>query len=126
MVDGQGRIKNPVGLLGFRLEVETHIVTGATGAIQNLLHCVTSNKVIVRDLVLQPIASAEAVLRPEEKELGAAVVDIGGGTVDMAIYVDGTVWDTQVLAVGGYHVTNDIAVGLKTSLPVARIVRCAM
>jgi cell division protein FtsA len=119
IIDGQPGVRNPVGLLGFRLEVEAHIVTGAAASIQNLLQCVNSNRVQVRDLVLQAIASAEAVLRPEEKELGVAVVDIGGGTVDLAVYVDGAVWDTQVLAVGGYHISNDIAFGLKAPLAVA-------
>ena len=119
IIDGQSGIKNPIGLLGFRLEVETHIVTGAVASIQNLLQCVRHNNVQVRDLVLQPIASAETVLRPEEKEMGVALVDIGGGTIDMAIYVDGTVWDTQVLAIGGYHISNDIAIGLKMPFSVA-------
>ena len=119
MVDGQGNIRNPVGLMGFRLEVETHIVTGAAGQVKNLRECVRANKVEVLGLVLQPIASAQAVLRPEEREMGVALVDVGGGTVDIAVYVNDSVWDTKVLGIGGWHVTNDIAIGLKTALPVA-------
>ncbi len=118
-IDDQGGIKNPLGLMGFRLEVEAHIITGAVTAIQNLVRCVEMNQIAIADLILQPLASAEAVLTPEEKNMGVAVVDIGGGTTDIAIYVEGSIWETQVLAVGGNHMTNDIAVGLRAPFAAA-------
>lgn len=118
-IDGQGGIKNPLGLMGFRLEVESHIVTGASTAIQNLVHCLELNNVGVVSLILQPLASAAAVLTEEEKSLGVALVDMGGGTTDVAIFVEGSIWETLVLPVGGNHITNDIAFGLRTPTPVA-------
>lgn len=118
-VDGQGGITNPLGLMGFRLEVEAHIVTGAVAAIQNLVHCVQANNVNIVELVLQPLASAEAVLTEEEKSMGVAVVDIGGGTTDLAIYVEGSVWGTLVREVGGNNITKDIAFVLRTPLATA-------
>ncbi|MBI4300852.1 MAG: cell division protein FtsA [Chloroflexi bacterium] len=114
ILDGQEGVKNPVGMHGYRLDVETHIVTGAVTSIQNLTKCVTSLGVEVEDLVLEPIASAEAILTDEEKEMGVAVVDIGGGTTDLAIFMESSIWHTAVLPVGGYHLTNDIAIGLRT------------
>lgn len=114
IIDGQDGIKNPLGLMGFRLEVEAHIVTGAATLIQNLIGCVEQNQIDVAGLVLQPLASAEAVLTQEEKNMGVALVDLGGGTIDMAIYVEGSVWETIVFSVGGNHITRDIAVGLHT------------
>ena len=119
IVDGQNGIKNPLGLMGFRLEVEAHLVTGAATSIQNLVRCVEINQIQVLDLVLQPLASAEAVLREEEKKMGVVVVDIGGGTTDLATYVEGSVWETLVFAMGGNHITKDIAVIQRTSLATA-------
>ncbi len=118
-VDGQGGITNPLGLMGFRLEVEAHIVTGAVAAIQNLVHCVQANNINIVELVLQPLASAEAVLTEEEKNMGVAVVDMGGGTTDLAIYVEGSVWGTLVREVGGNNITKDIAVVLRTPFATA-------
>jgi len=105
--------------MGFRLEVESHIVTGASTAIQNLMRCLELNNVGIMGLVLQPLASAAAVLTEEEKNLGVALVDMGGGTTDVAIFVEGSIWETLVLPVGGNHITNDIAFGLRTPTPVA-------
>jgi cell division protein FtsA len=123
IIDGHDGIRNPLGLMGYRLEVEAHIVTGAVTSLQNLVHCVNRNNIQVTDLVLQPLASAEAVLTEEERTLGVAVLDIGGGTMDMAVFVDGTIWETVVFDLGGNHLTNDIAVGLRTPLPVAEDIK---
>lgn len=118
-IDGQSGIRNPLGLMGFRLEVESHIVTGASTAIQNLIHCLELNNVGIMGLILQPLASAASVLTEEEKNLGVALVDMGGGTTDVAIFVEGSIWETLVLPVGGNHITNDIAFGLRAPTPVA-------
>jgi cell division protein FtsA len=122
-IDGQGGIKNPLGLMGYRLEVEAHIVTGAVTSIQNLVRCVEMNQIEIADLVLQPLASANAILPDEEKELGVALVDMGGGTTDLAVYVGGSIWETQIFAVGGNHLTNDIAVGLRAPLATAEDIK---
>lgn len=114
VLDGQEGVHDPVGMVGFRLEVEAHIVTGASASIRNLVQCVEAAGVEVNDLVLQPLASGEAVLTPEERETGVVLVDAGGGTTDVAIYVNGSIWHSAVLPVGGYNVTNDIAIGLRT------------
>lgn len=113
-IDDQDGIKNPLGLMGYRLEVEVHIITGAENSIQNLVRCVGMIGIEVADLVLQPLASAETVLTEDEKKMGVALVDIGGGTTDLCLYVDGSPWQTMVFPVGGNHLTNDIAVGLHT------------
>jgi cell division protein FtsA len=119
VVDGQEGVRNPLGLRAFRLEVEAHIVTGASASIQNLVRCVQGAGVRVLDLVLQPVAAGEAVLTNAEKELGVVLLDIGGGTTDIAVFIDGSVWHTVVLAVGGNHLTHDLAVGLRTPFTVA-------
>lgn len=115
-VDGQEGVRNPVGMIGYRLDVETHIVTGSTTVLQNLTQCLHRAGVEVDGLVLEPLAAAEAVLSEEEKEMGVALVDIGGGTTKVAIFTEGSVSHTSVIGVGGGHVTNDIAVGLRTPL----------
>ena len=117
-IDGQDGVRSPIGMHGYRLEVETHIITAATATVENLRQCVGAAGVEVQQFVLNPLASAEVVLTDSERQMGAVVCDIGGGTTDMAIYVDGKVWHTMVLAVGGNHVTADIAHGLR--LPVAQ------
>jgi cell division protein FtsA len=117
VVDDQDGIREPVGMSGSRLEVEVHIVTGAVNAIQNVIRSVNRAGLTVHDVVLEPLASAEAVLAPDEMELGVVLVDIGGGTTDLACFRDGAVWHSAILPLGGDHVTNDIAVGLRT--PVA-------
>lgn len=119
IVDGQGGIRNPLGLMGYRLEVETHIVTAADTAVQNLVRCVEMNQIEVLELVLQPLASAEAALTDEERNMGVVLVDIGGGTTDVAIYLHGSVWGTSVLPVGGNHITQDIGLLLRTPFAAA-------
>jgi cell division protein FtsA len=113
VVDGQDHISDPVGMYGTRLDVETHIVTGIDSSIQNLTKCVENVGVQVDGLILEPLASAEAVLDQEEKEQGVVLVDIGGGTTDIALFLEGSVYHTAVLPVGGNHVTRDIVVGLR-------------
>lgn len=115
IVDGQEGVRDPVAMLGYRLDVETHIVTGAVTAIQNLTKCFDRVEIDVDQIVLEPLAAAEAILTDEEKEMGVALVDIGGGTTEVAIFVDGSIWHTGVLAVGGNHITNDIAIRLRTA-----------
>lgn len=122
-VDDQDGVRNPLGLRGFRLEVEAHVVTGASASIHNLVQCVREAGVHVVDLVLQPMAAGEAVLTTAEKELGVVLVDIGGGTTDIAVFIDGSVWHTVVLAVGGNHLTHDVAVGLRTPFTVAETLK---
>jgi len=112
-VDGQDGIRQPMGMHGFRLEVEAHIITAASTFVQNLTKCVEAAGVTVEAFVLNPLASGEVVLTDTEKEMGAVVCDIGGGTTDLAIYLDGNVWHTMVLSVGGNHLTSDISHGLR-------------
>lgn len=119
VLDGQEGVRDPVGMMGFRLEVEVHIVTGAVPSIRNLVQCVESAHISVNELVLQPLASAEAVLTPEERETGVALVDAGGGTTDVAILAEGAICHSAVLPVGGNNLTNDIAVGLRTPFETA-------
>jgi cell division protein FtsA len=117
VVDEQEGIGAPVGLTGARLEVNVHIITGSQTATQNLVACVNRAGVEVIDTVIGQLAASETVLTADEKELGVAVVDIGGGTADLAIFERGSLWHTGVVAVGGEHFTNDIAVGLRTPIP---------
>lgn len=114
IIDGQDGIKNPLGISGVRLEVQVHIITGAITAVQNIVKSVHKAGLEVQDIILQPLASSEAVLTHDEKDLGVVLVDIGGGTTDMAIFVNGAVSHTAVIGIGGNHMTNDIAVGLST------------
>ncbi len=117
-VDGQEGVRTPIGMHGTRLEVEAHIITAAAATVDNLRQCVGAANVGIQGFVLNPLASAEVVLTEQERQMGVAVCDIGGGTTDLAIYVDGDVWHTMVLAVGGNHITQDIAHGLR--LPVTQ------
>lgn len=114
IVDDQEGIKDPLGMSGVRLEAEVHIITAAATTTQNIVKCVNRAGLDVAGVILQPLASSQAVLTPEEKELGVAMVDIGGGTTDVAIFLDGSLWHTAVLGIGGNHLTNDIAIGLRT------------
>jgi cell division protein FtsA len=113
IVDGQEGVRNPVGMLGYRLDVEAHIVTGAVTAIQNLLKCFHNTDIEVDQVILEPLAAGEAVLTEEEKEMGVALVDIGGGTTEIAIFTEGSVCHTGMIGVGGNHITNDISVRLR-------------
>jgi cell division protein FtsA len=114
VVDGQEDVRDPLGMSAIRLEVKVHIVTGAVSAAQNIIKCVRRCGLEVADLVLQPLASAMAVLTEDEKELGVCLVDIGGGTTDIAVFTDGAIRHTAVIAVAGDQVNNDIAVALRT------------
>ena len=123
VVDEQDGIGAPVGMTGARLEVNVHIVTGAASSTQNIIACVNRASVGVQDTVIEQLAASEAVLTTDEKELGVALVDIGGGTADIAIWERGSLWHTGVVPIGGDHFTNDIAVGLRTPIPDAEKVK---
>jgi len=114
IIDDQDGIKEPLGMSGVRLEARVHIVTGAVASAQNIIKSCNKAGVDVGDIVLEQLASSEAVLTPDEKDLGVALVDVGGGTTDIAIFVDGAIKHTSVLSLGGNHLSNDIAVGLRT------------
>ncbi|MDD5224772.1 MAG: cell division protein FtsA [bacterium] len=119
IVDDQDGIKEPLGMSGVRLEAKVHIVTGAVASAQNIIKCANQTGLNVSDIVLQQLASAEACLNLDEKELGVILVDIGGGTTDIALFSGGSLRHTAVVALGGNHITNDLAVGLRTPLPEA-------
>jgi cell division protein FtsA len=123
VVDGQDGIGDPLGLLGTRLEVNVHIVTSSTTAAQNIVTAANRSGIIVADTVLQQLASAESTLTADDKELGVALVDIGGGTTELAIFTQGAIRHTAVLPLGGDQITNDIAVGLRTSIPEAERIK---
>jgi cell division protein FtsA len=114
IIDDQDGIKEPLGMSGTRLDVKVHIITGALTAIQNIVKSCSRAGLHVNDLVLQPLASSRAVLTAEEQELGVVVADVGGGTTDLAFFLEGSLWHTEVLPIGGNHLTNDIAIGLRT------------
>jgi len=118
-VDGQTGVKNPIGMHGSRLDVETHIITAASTSIQNLAKCVRGIGLDIDDLILEPLASSEAVLTPEERQAGVILADIGGGTTDIAVFREGAIWHTSVLPVAGYQITRDIAIGLGLPFDVA-------
>ncbi len=113
-IDGQGNIKKPLGMSGMRLEVEVHIVTGAVAAAQNIMKCVHRCGLEVREMILQPLASSKAVLSDDERDLGVCLVDIGGGTTDVAIFTGGAIRHTAVIPIAGDQITNDIAMALRT------------
>lgn len=116
IVDGQNGIKDPQGMSGVRLEVKVHIVTGAVASAQNIIRCANRAGLEVNDIILQQLASSEAGLTPEEKELGVALIDIGGGTTDIAIFHQGSIKHTAVISLAGDHLTGDIAIGLRTPI----------
>ena len=118
-VDGQIGVKNPVGMHGFRLDVETHIITAAATSIQNLVKCIRGIGIDIDDLVLEPLASSEAVLTQDEKEVGVILADIGGGTTDICVFKDGSIWHSAILPVAGYQLTRDVAIGLGLPFEVA-------
>jgi cell division protein FtsA len=115
VVDGQEGVKNPVGMHGFRLDVEAHIITAAVTSVQNLTKCIRGLGVEIDDLIMEPLASAEAVLSEEERNDGVMIADIGGGTTDIAVMKDDTICHTSVLPVAGHLMTRDISVGLGIS-----------
>jgi cell division protein FtsA len=114
IIDDQDGIREPLGMSGVRLEAKIHIVTAAVTSAQNIVKCANKAGLNVIDIVLEPLASADATLADDERDLGVCLVDIGGGTTDIAVFADGSIKHTSVLGLGGYHVTNDIAVGLRT------------
>jgi cell division protein FtsA len=129
-VDSQDGIRDPIGMAGVRLGVKVNLVTAATSCVQNVIRCAERCGLTVADVVLQPLASAEAVLSDDEKEIGVAVVDIGGGTTDLLLYVDGGIAHTSVIPVGGNNITSDVAAGLRTPMAEAdrlkRLSGCAL
>ncbi|HKQ69051.1 MAG TPA: cell division protein FtsA [Polyangiaceae bacterium] len=116
IVDNQDGIRDPIGMSGVRLQSRVNLITAATSCVQNVIRCVERCGLTVADVVLEPLASAEAVLSEDEKEIGVAVIDIGGGTTDLLLYVDGGIAHTSVIPVGGNNVTNDVAAGLRTPM----------
>lgn len=123
IVDGQDGITDPVGMTGTRLEVDVHIVTGAITAVHNLVRCVETLDVGIEQIVLEPIASALAVLSSAEKELGVILLDIGGGTTDISVFRGGDIWFSKVIPIAGEHITNDITVGLQTPIEEAELIK---
>jgi cell division protein FtsA len=123
IVDDQDGIKNPVGMSGVRLEAEVHVVTGGVTSVQNIVRSVERADVRVADIILQPLASAEAILSQDEKELGVVLIDIGGGTTDIAVFINGSLWHTGIITLGGALVTSDVAVGLRTPNTEAEIIK---
>jgi len=111
-LNGEERVKQPVGMHGTRLDVETHIITASVSSVQNLVKCIRSIGIEVEDLILEPLASGEAVLTPQERNTGIIMADIGGGTTDIAVFRDGSIYHTAIIPVAGYQVTSDLAIGL--------------
>jgi cell division protein FtsA len=118
-LDGDDGVRDPLGMHAYRMEVEAHIITGATTSIHNLVKCVQETGVGVDAMVLEPLASGEAVLTDIEREMGVVLADIGGGTTDIAVFIEGSIWHTVVLPMGGEHITHDIAIGLRTPFATA-------
>ena len=118
-IDGQEGVKNPVGMHGFRLDVEAHIITAAVASVQNLIKCIRSVGIEIDDLIMEPLASAEACLSEEERQNGVMLADIGGGTTDIAVFKDDTIYHTAVIPVAGQTITRDISVGLGISFELA-------
>lgn len=122
-VDEQDGIVNPIGMHGYKLEAETHIVTASAPALRNLAQCAANVGINAEEFVLNALASGESTLEQNEKEMGVILADIGGGTTDIALYMQGKVWHTKVFPIGGYHVTNDIAIGLRAPYDIAEQVK---
>ncbi len=123
IVDDQGGIRNPIDMIGIRLEAEVHIITGSVTAAQNLLKCVNRAGFRVEDIVLQSLASSMAVLSEDEKELGVLLIDLGGGTTDVLVHLDGAPYHTSVVALGGEQVTSDLSIMLKTPMEAAEKIK---
>jgi cell division protein FtsA len=118
-VDEQEDLLEPIGMHGFRLAVDAQVISGATGAVRNLVGCIQTHGIEIEELVLEPLASGEAVLTEAERDMGVVVVDIGGGTTDLAMFMKGSLWHTVVIDVGGQHLTHDLAVGLSAPFEAA-------
>jgi len=123
IIDGQEDVREPLGMSGVRLEVKVHIVTGAVSAAQNIVKCVRRCGLEVNDLILQPLASSRAVLSEDEKDLGVCLIDVGGGTTDLAIFTHGAIRHTAVIPIAGDQITNDIAMALRTPTPEAESIK---
>lgn len=123
MIDGQGQIKDPIGMSGVRMEVRAHVITAATTSVQNIIKCCNRAGLDVVEVVLQPLASAISVLHEDERELGVVLIDIGGGTTDLTIYSEGTNVFTSVIVMGGHRITQDVAHGLHTSVAEAEAIK---
>ena len=123
LIDDQEGIKDPVGMTGVRLEVRVHIITGAVTAVQNILKAINNVGLEANEIILEQLAASEAVLSEDEKELGVTLVDIGGGTTDIAVFSEGSIKYTSVLPLGGNYLTNDIAIGLRTPVTEAEKVK---
>ena len=123
IIDGQEDVREPIGMSGVRLEVKVHIVTGAVSAAQNIIKCVRRCGIEVNDLILQPLASSRSVLSEDEKDLGVCLLDIGGGTTDIAIFTHGAIRHTAVIPIAGDQITNDIAMALRTPTPDAELIK---
>ncbi|MCY1012498.1 cell division protein FtsA [Nannocystis pusilla] len=123
MIDGQGQIKDPIGMSGVRMEARAHVITAATTSVQNIIKCCNRAGLDVVEVVLQPLASAISVLHEDERELGVVLIDIGGGTTDLTIYSEGTNVFTSVIVMGGHRITQDVAHGLHTSVAEAEAIK---
>ena len=123
MIDGQGQIRDPIGMSGVRMEVRAHIITAAVTSVQNIVKCCNRAGLDVVEVVLEPIASANAVLHDDERDLGVVLLDMGGGTTDLAIYSEGSNIHTSVIVMGGHRVTQDIAHGLRTSVSESEMIK---
>jgi len=123
IVDDQDGIKDPVGMSGVRLEAEVHIITGAVTSAKNICRAINRAGLKVYDLVLEPLASSHAVLDPDERDLGVVLLDIGGGTTDVAVFFEGSIRHTAIVPFGGSNVTNDIAIGLRTPIDKAEAIK---
>ena len=118
-IDGEVGVQNPVGMHGFRLDVETHIITAAVSSVQNLVKCIRGIGIDIDDLILEPLASSESVLTDYEKQSGVILADIGGGTTDIAVFKGGSIWHSAILPVAGYQLTRDVSIGLGLPFEVA-------
>ncbi len=123
LVDDHGGIKDPLGMSGVRLEARAYIITSAISSVQNIVKCINKNGIKVEELILKPLASAESVLTEDEKELGSVLIDIGGGTTDITIFIKGTVRHCASIPIGGDHITSDIAIGIRTPISEAEEIK---